>query len=449
MYDMQDSFDPLVWIFFVSLTLLNILVMNLFLVTIAFEFNVVQTRQRDADRELREQINEDDILPMPSFLDTVRWELQRWFGFAHDPRAELIERKVAAEEVAEKEKEEAEAEKEAIEAEEEEADEEFKDPLEAAQKKAELKQNREWEKIKNENCFFHIVNSQSFGNFLMFFIIACVVAMMVDPPVGQNDLQVAILAYCNLTFSWVFIMECLFKILAYGFKGYFAVTLNQFDFLLVINSIIEMVSGGGVMVLRLLRLTRVSKLLRFMPQVNLQVNVIIHSLNACANFCILLGLFIFIFSVLGCFLFGGAFDLGTPANFDNIFRAFLVVFQVITLDWASSLEQAWASKGVFLAVLYFFTLVVAGNYILINLFIAILLDSFAVRAREEEEIMLREIKAAQNNSPEAVRKLVNFKRQITGDNAEYMFSKWKIHWEKSRDSELEKKKQEANRNPST
>ena len=300
MYEMQDLFDPLCWIYFVGLVVFNILAMNLFLVTIAAEFGIVQEQQRELEREAEAERNSGDveILPDPTFLDTVRWELQRWFGFAHDPRAELIERKVAAEEVAEKEKEEAEAKKEAIEAEEEEADEEFKDPIEAAQRKEELKQNREWKKVQDENCFFHIVNSQSFENFLMFFIIACVVAMMVDPPVGQSDLQVSILVYSNLTFSWVFITECLFKILAYGFKGYFVVTLNQVDFLLVINSIIEMVSGGGIMVLRLLRLTRVSKLLRFMPKVNLQVKVIIHSLNACANFCLLLGLFVFIFSVV-------------------------------------------------------------------------------------------------------------------------------------------------------
>ena len=53
----------------------------------------------------------------------------------------------------------------------------------------------------------------------------------------------------NLAFSFVFISEAVLKIISFGWMGYFRNRSNQFDFFVVLTSILDMVisfSGSSV-----------------------------------------------------------------------------------------------------------------------------------------------------------------------------------------------------------
>lgn len=50
-----------------------------------------------------------------------------------------------------------------------------------------------------------------------------------------------ILSYINLVFSFIFILECLLKITAYGLNGYFYKNSNKFDFFVVAVSILDII----------------------------------------------------------------------------------------------------------------------------------------------------------------------------------------------------------------
>ena len=64
-------------------------------------------------------------------------------------------------------------------------------------------------------------------------------------------------------------------------------------------------------------------------------------------------------------------------HFDDFFWAFITIFQVLTGEnWNEVLYDGMRTKGD-AACLYFILLVVIGNYIVLNLFLAILLDNFA------------------------------------------------------------------------
>ena len=90
----------------------------------------------------------------------------------------------------------------------------------------------------------------------------------------------------------------------------------------------------------------------------------------------------FIYSILGMFLFGA--KLEGRSNFDNLYRSFVTVFQMLTIeDWPGVMYDAVNGTS-YLATLYFMSLLVTGNYVLCNLFVAILLEGFAERALEEE-----------------------------------------------------------------
>ena len=72
-------------------------------------------------------------------------------------------------------------------------------------------------------------------------------------------------------------------------------------------------------------------------------------------------------------------------NFDDIFWAFVTIFQVLTgEDWNAVMYDGMRTTGTW-ACVYFIMLVVIGNYIVLNLFLAILLDNFSGLDKDEDE----------------------------------------------------------------
>ncbi|KAL2298849.1 hypothetical protein Nmel_014456, partial [Mimus melanotis] len=143
-------------------------------------------------------------------------------------------------------------------------------------------------------------------------------------------------------------------------------------------------SDGGLSVLRTFRLLRVLKLVRFMPALRRQLVVLMKTMDNVATFCMLLMLFIFIFSILGMHLFGCKFSLKTDTgdtvpdrkNFDSLLWAIVTVFQILTQeDWNVVLYNGMASTSSW-AALYFVALMTFGNYVLFNLLVAILVEGF-------------------------------------------------------------------------
>ncbi|CAF4869841.1 unnamed protein product, partial [Rotaria sp. Silwood1] len=234
---------------------------------------------------------------------------------------------------------------------------------------------------------------------------------------GQPQLLTNILEYSNTFFIILFTIEMLFKIIAKGCLKYIKNPFNLFDGGIVLISLIELygAKNSGLSVLRTFRLLRVLKLVRFMPTLRRQLVVMVKTLDSVAAFLLLLILFIFIFSVLGMHLFGGKFCtleafnrtsheqidmkcrccacvewnlfknstnikdstcIQDRANFDSLRSALLTVFQILTQeDWNEVLYNGMKKTSPWSA-LYFIALMIFGNYILLNLLVAILVESF-------------------------------------------------------------------------
>ncbi|KAB1269462.1 Voltage-dependent T-type calcium channel subunit alpha-1I [Camelus dromedarius] len=195
-----------------------------------------------------------------------------------------------------------------------------------------------------------------------------------------------ILEICNVVFTSMFALEMLLKLAAFGLFDYLRNPYNIFDSIIVIISIWEIVgqADGGLSVLRTFRLLRVLKLVRFMPALRRQLVVLMKTMDNVATFCMLLMLFIFIFSILGMHIFGCKFSLRTDTgdtvpdrkNFDSLLWAIVTVFQILTQeDWNVVLYNGMASTSPW-ASLYFVALMTFGNYVLFNLLVAILVEGF-------------------------------------------------------------------------
>uniref|UniRef100_A0A8C3YV15 Voltage-dependent T-type calcium channel subunit alpha-1H n=1 Tax=Catagonus wagneri TaxID=51154 RepID=A0A8C3YV15_9CETA len=230
-----------------------------------------------------------------------------------------------------------------------------------------------------------IVDSKYFNRGIMVAILTNTLSMGVEYHEQPDELTNA-LEISNIVFTSVFALEMLLKLLACGPLGYIRNPYNIFDGIIVVISVWEIVgqADGGLSVLRTFRLLRVLKLVRFMPALRRQLVVLMKTMDNVATFCMLLMLFIFIFSILGMHLFGCKFSLKTDTgdtvpdrkNFDSLLWAIVTVFQILTQeDWNVVLYNGMASTSSW-AALYFVALMTFGNYVLFNLLVAILVEGF-------------------------------------------------------------------------
>ncbi|XP_070617570.1 LOW QUALITY PROTEIN: voltage-dependent T-type calcium channel subunit alpha-1H [Erythrolamprus reginae] len=230
-----------------------------------------------------------------------------------------------------------------------------------------------------------IVESKYFNRGIMIAILINTLSMGIEYHEQPDELTNA-LEISNIVFTSMFALEMLLKLLAFGIWGYIKNPYNIFDGIIVVISVWEIIgqADGGLSVLRTFRLLRVLKLVRFMPALRRQLVVLMKTMDNVATFCMLLMLFIFIFSILGMHLFGCKFGLRTETgdtmpdrkNFDSLLWAIVTVFQILTQeDWNVVLYNGMASTSSW-AALYFVALMTFGNYVLFNLLVAILVEGF-------------------------------------------------------------------------
>nr|CAH7712634.1 unnamed protein product [Callosobruchus chinensis] len=215
--------------------------------------------------------------------------------------------------------------------------------------------------------------------------------------------------YTNMFFIALFTMEMLLKMYSLGFQGYFVSLFNRFDCFVVIGSIMEMILTNtkvmpplGISVLRCVRLLRVFKVTKYWRSLSNLVASLLNSIQSIASLLLLLFLFIVIFALLGMQVFGGRFNKETEektrSNFDTFWQSLLTVFQILTgEDWNAVMYEGIAAYGGVqsfgvLSCIYFIILFICGNYILLNVFLAIAVDNLAdaesltaIEKEEEEE----------------------------------------------------------------
>nr|DBA18821.1 TPA: hypothetical protein GDO54_017024 [Pyxicephalus adspersus] len=244
-----------------------------------------------------------------------------------------------------------------------------------------------------------IVDSKYFNRGIMIAILVNTISMGIEHHEQPEELT-NILEISNIVFTSMFALEMMLKLSAFGFFEYLRNPYNIFDGIIVIISVWEIIgqNDGGLSVLRTFRLLRVLKLVRFMPALRRQLVVLMKTMDNVATFCMLLMLFIFIFSILGMHIFGCKFSLRTDSgdtvpdrkNFDSLLWAIVTVFQILTQeDWKVVLYNGMASTSPW-AALYFVALMTFGNYVLFNLLVAILVEGFqaegdANRSYSDEE----------------------------------------------------------------
>ena len=217
----------------------------------------------------------------------------------------------------------------------------------------------------------------------------------------------------NVVLTGVFTVEMLVKQFALGFVGYFRDLFNAYDAIIVVSSLAEIIldGNGSVSVLRTLRVFRVArsfKLIKSGSSLRFVLETALESLAAVASFGGLLLLMMYIYTLIGMNVFGGELrsvdgddvsDEVPRANYDTFAAGFLSVFQVATREnWTSLLFDAMSARTLppVVAVVFYVSLVLLTNYVLLALFMGTLLENFqkefvAERDRTKPKLNMRSV----------------------------------------------------------
>ena len=207
----------------------------------------------------------------------------------------------------------------------------------------------------------------------------------------------------NYCFTAVYCIECIIKISAYGFEGYFHTNLNRFDFFIVIASILDVIFGNIKLVdnqflqifqvfriLKVLRVLRVIRLIKIVKGLDKVIETLSWSLSALSNVFILMVIIFSIFGILGCYIYDNLkyneykedlFYINEYYNLDNFYYAFLLIFRCTTGEnWNNiMMELAYINPNKFSSA-YAFTYMIVGNFvnsvIMLNLFLMVTLQQY-------------------------------------------------------------------------
>ncbi|XP_041421713.1 sodium channel protein type 5 subunit alpha isoform X1 [Xenopus laevis] len=193
----------------------------------------------------------------------------------------------------------------------------------------------------------------------------------------------------NYVFTGIFTAEMIFKIIALDPYYYFQQGWNIFDSIIVCLSLMELclASMGNLSVLRSFRLLRVFKLAKSWPTLNTLIKIIGNSVGALGNLTLVLAIIVFIFAVVGVQLFGQNYmrcvckisdDCQLPRwHMNDFFHSFLIVFRVLCGEWIETMWDCMEVAEQPLCILVFMLVMVIGNLVVLNLFLALLLSSFS------------------------------------------------------------------------
>jgi voltage-gated sodium channel len=197
---------------------------------------------------------------------------------------------------------------------------------------------------------------------------------------------------------WIFTLELGLKLAAWRTR-FFRDGWNLFD--LAIVAIAWLPAAGPLAVLRALRIMRILRLISIVPQMRTVVGALFRALPGMGSIVAVLLLVYYVAAVMATKLFGAAF----PELFGSIGASMFSLFQVMTLEsWSMGIvrpvmdvhPQAW---------LFFVPFIVVTSFTVLNLFIALIVNSMQTLQSRSQENMRAEAVVAHDEREALARQL--------------------------------------------
>ncbi|MBN3321175.1 CAC1E protein, partial [Atractosteus spatula] len=289
---------------------------------------------------------------------------------------------------------------------------------------------------------WHFVVSPSFEYTVLAMIALNTVVLMMkyySAPTTYDQ----VLKHLNTAFTVLFSLECILKIVAFGFLNYFRDTWNIFDFITVLGSITEIVltdfqllNTFNMSFLKLFRAARLIKLLRQGYTIRILLWTFVQSFKALPYVCLLIAMLFFIYAIIGMQV---QYELYIPKsitetfysfylnffrlnfmqvfgniklndeshinqhnNFKTFFSALMLLFRSATGEsWQEIMLSCLSGKGcepdlsnsstpvnknnecgTDFAYFYFVSFIFFSSFLMLNLFVAVIMDNFEYLTRD-------------------------------------------------------------------
>lgn len=143
--------------------------------------------------------------------------------------------------------------------------------------------------------------------------------------------------------------------------------------------------------MRVLRIIRIFRLAKVWKDLQDLLEAITHTVKDISNISVLLLIFIYTFMLIGMELYAYKIKFNPEtfiidmtdsgeypkSNFNSSLEAFLTVFIVLANDgWAKIFYDYYRGVDPVVATIFFMSLLVFGQFILLNLFVAVLIENF-------------------------------------------------------------------------
>ena len=203
---------------------------------------------------------------------------------------------------------------------------------------------------------------------------------------------------------WIFVAELALRIYAHGAR-FFRDPCGLFDFAIVAIALVPGSEQFGV--LRALRILRALRLVSGVPRLRRVVEALLRAVPGIGAIGALLFLIFYVFAVIATKLFGGDF----PQWFGSIGESMYSLFQIMTLEsWSMGIVRpvmetfpyAWA---------FFVPFIVVSSFTVLNLFIAIIVDSMQTLHAEESEQVVERIETVMDSDTRLVSEQIGHLRE--------------------------------------
>lgn len=237
---------------------------------------------------------------------------------------------------------------------------------------------------------FQIVESLWFRNFILAVIIINTIMLGLETWPKAMDVAGELIIWLDRIAIYIFTIEIIMKLIAYRLR-FFRDGWNIFDFIIVAVAYVP--SSAGLSVLRALRILRALRLISIVPSMRKVVQGLLSAIPSMGAVVILLVLTFYIAAVMATKLFGPTF----PQWFGTLGESLYTLFQVMTLEsWSMGIVRPIMEVHPF-AWMFFVPFVLVSAFVVLNLFIAIIVNSMQEEqgeaSHQERDAILHEIKA--------------------------------------------------------
>jgi voltage-gated sodium channel len=222
------------------------------------------------------------------------------------------------------------------------------------------------------------VESRSFTLFITTVILINAVSLGLETSADIVAATGSLLAVIDRVALLIFTFEIALKLWVYRFR-FFRNGWNVFDFTIV--AIAWLPASGPLAVLRALRVLRVLRLISVVPQLRVVIGALFSSLPGMAAIIAVLTLVFYIAAVMATKLFGAAF----PDWFGSIGESMYTLFQIMTLEsWSMGIVRPVMDVYP-LAWVFFVPFVIVTSFAVLNLFIALIVNSMQMIHLQDRE----------------------------------------------------------------